>query len=246
MLGYEWALMRLGRKMSHDQTTAVPAGTWKNLAGASNLSSEQQLALRQVTEGRGRLAVMEGWAGTGKSYLLGPARVAWVGQGLRVVGGALSGRAAAGLEESAGISGSRTLASWEHAWERGEAHLGRRDMLVIDEASLVGTSQMGRVLQEAERGGAKVVLVGGTRQLQVIEAGSPIWALGQVQGRLCFATSAVRRYPGSDRRPRLWRPDESERHWRRIATTSTSTRRRGRRQQPSLRHGWLGSVSRRD
>jgi Ti-type conjugative transfer relaxase TraA len=183
MLESEWALMRLGRKMVRDPTSTVPAGTWKSLTGASELSLEQQSALRQVTEGRGRLAVVEGWAGTGKSYLLGVAREAWAGQGLRVVGGALSGRAAAGLGDSAGISESRTLASWEHAWRRGEARLGRRDVLVIDEASLVGTRQMGRVLQEAEHGGAKVVLVGDTRQLQAIEAGSPMRALGQVAGQ---------------------------------------------------------------
>ena len=136
-----------------------------------------------MTEGGGRLVVVEGWAGTGKSYLFSAAREAWEGRGLRVVGGALSGRAAADLGEGAGLSESRTLASWEHAWGRGESRLGRRDVLVIDEASLVGTRQMGRVLQEAERGGAKVVLVGDTRQLQAIEAGSPMRALGQVAGR---------------------------------------------------------------
>ena len=183
MLKCEWGLMRLGRQMARDQTSAVPAGRWKSLTGASDLSMEQQSALRHVTEGGGRLAVVEGWAGTGKSYMLAAAREAWTGQGLRVVGGALSGRAAAGLGESSGISESRTLASWEHAWERGEARLGRQDVLVIDEASLVGTRQMGRVLQEAEQGGAKVVLVGDTRQLQAIEAGSPMRALGQVAGQ---------------------------------------------------------------
>ena len=183
MLKCEWALMRLGRKMARDQTSAVSAGRWRSLTGASDLSLEQQLALRHVTEGRGRFAVVEGWAGTGKSYLLAAAREAWTSQGLRVVGGALSGRAAAGLGESSGISESRTLASWEHAWKRGEARLGRQDVLVVDEASLVGTRQMGRVLQEAEHGGAKVVLVGDTRQLQAIEAGSPMRALGQVAGQ---------------------------------------------------------------
>ena len=183
MLACEWALMGLGRKMARDPGLPVPAGTVRGLAGASDLSPEQQSALRQVTEGGGRLVVVEGWAGTGKSYLFSAARQTWEGHGLRVVGGALSGRAAADLGEGAGLSESRTLASWEHAWGRGESRLGPRDVLVIDEASLVGTRQMGRVLQEAERGGAKVVLVGDTRQLQAIEAGSPMRALGQVAGR---------------------------------------------------------------
>ena len=183
MLACEWALMGLGRKMARDPSLPVPAGTWSGLASASSLSPEQQSALRQVTEDGGRLVVVEGWAGTGKSHLFSAAREVWEKHGLRVVGGALSGRAAADLGEGAGLSESRTLASWEHAWGRGTSRLGRRDVLVVDEASLVGTRQMGRVLQEAERGGAKVVLVGDTRQLQAIEAGSPMRALGRVAGR---------------------------------------------------------------
>ena len=183
MLACEWALMGLGRKMARDPGLPVPAGTVKGLGGPSDLSTEQQSALRQVTEGAGRLVVVEGWAGTGKSHLFSAARQTWKGRGLRVVGGALSGRAAADLGEGAGLSESRTLASWEHVWGRGASRLGRHDVLVIDEASLVGTRQMGRVLQEAERGGAKVVLVGDTRQLQAIDAGSPMRALGQVAGR---------------------------------------------------------------
>ena len=45
-------------------------------------------------------------------------------------------------------------------------------MLVIDEAGLVGTRQMERVLSAAQAAGAKVVLVGDPEQLQSIEAGA--------------------------------------------------------------------------
>jgi len=44
--------------------------------------------------------------------------------------------------------------------------------LVIDEAGLVGSRQMGRVLSHAAEVGAKVVLVGDPEQLQAIEAGA--------------------------------------------------------------------------
>ena len=50
-------------------------------------------------------------------------------------------------------------------------------MLVIDEASMVGTRLLERVTQEAERYGAKIVLVGDEQQLQAIEAGSPFESL---------------------------------------------------------------------
>jgi len=45
-----------------------------------NLSSEQQLALKHLTQG-GDLTCVVGFAGTGKSYLLGAAREAWEAHG---------------------------------------------------------------------------------------------------------------------------------------------------------------------
>jgi ATP-dependent exoDNAse (exonuclease V) alpha subunit len=47
-----------------------------------------------------------------------------------------------------------------------------RDVLVIDEAGMVGTRQMERVLSHAADAGAKVVLVGDPQPLQAIEAGA--------------------------------------------------------------------------
>src|SRR3546814_1220990 len=60
--------------------------------------------------------------------------------------------------------------------------LGPRDVLVIDEAGMIGTRQMERVLSEAERAGAKVVLVGDAEQLQAIEAGAAFRALAERHG----------------------------------------------------------------
>ena len=67
---------------------------------------------------------------------------------------------------------SRTIASLEWAWAQGKERLGPRDVLVIDEAGMIGSRQLGRVLAEARKAGAKVVLVGDAQQLQPIEAGA--------------------------------------------------------------------------
>ncbi|UTP40932.1 Ti-type conjugative transfer relaxase TraA [Phenylobacterium sp. LH3H17] len=144
------------------------------------LSDEQTRAVRHVTGGSD-LALVIGYAGTGKSALLGVAREAWEGQGFRVQGAALSGIAAESLEGGSAIP-SRTLASYEHAWERGRDQLTSRDVLVIDEAGLVGSRQLERVLGKAEAAGAKVVLVGDPEQLQAIEAGAAFRALSERHG----------------------------------------------------------------
>jgi hypothetical protein len=144
------------------------------------LSGEQADALAHVTDGRD-LGVVVGHAGTGKSALLGVARVAWEAAGYEVRGVALSGIAAENLESGSGIA-SRTIASMEHGWEQGRDLLNARDVLVIDEAGMVGTRQLERVLSHAAEAGAKVVLVGDPQQLQSIEAGAAFRSIHERHG----------------------------------------------------------------
>jgi len=156
---------------------------------SGGLGEEQRLAYLHVTRSRD-LAVVVGIAGGGKSTLLGAARAAWEGQGYQVRGAALSGIAAEGLEGSAGIP-SRTIASWEHAWDAGKERLTARDVLVVDEAGMVGSRQLGRLLHRAQEAGAKVVLVGDAEQLQAIEAGAAFRAVAERVG--AFAITEPRR-----------------------------------------------------
>lgn len=144
------------------------------------LSGEQADALAHVTDGRG-LGVVVGYAGTGKSAMLGVAREAWEAAGYEVRGVALSGIAAENLESGSGIA-SRTIASMEHGWSQRRDLLTSRDVLVIDEAGMVGTRQLERVLSHAADAGAKVVLVGDPQQLQSIEAGAAFRSIHERHG----------------------------------------------------------------
>jgi Ti-type conjugative transfer relaxase TraA len=155
---------------------ALAAGEGRGLA----LAGSQRDALDHIT-GSGDIALVVGYAGTGKSAMLGVAREAWEAHGYQVRGAALSGIAAESLEGGSGI-GSRTIASLEHSWAQGRDGLTSRDVLVIDEAGMVGSRQMERVLSAAELAGAKVVLVGDAEQLQAIEAGAAFRALTERHG----------------------------------------------------------------
>lgn len=64
----------------------------------------------------------------------------------------------------------------------GRGELGRGDVLVIDEAGMVGSRQLARFVGEAERTGAKLVLVGDHEQLQAIGAGAPFRAIAEQIG----------------------------------------------------------------
>ncbi len=191
------------------------------------LSGEQADALAHVMDGRG-LGIVVGYAGTGKSAMLGVAREAWEDAGYTVRGAALSGIAAENLEGGSGIA-SRTIASMEHGWAQGRDMLTSRDVLVIDEAGMVGTRQLERVLSHAADAGAKVVLVGDPQQLQSIEAGAAFRSIHDHHGGA--EISEVRRQ----------RED-----WQRDATRDLATSRTGDAIHAYEQHGMVHSAETRE
>ena len=132
----------------------------------ANLSEEQVKAIHHILTPNQMSAVV-GLAGTGKSTLLSVAREAWELQGYRVHGAALAGKAADSLQTASGIS-SRTLASLEVSWKNGYEPIDSGDVVVIDEAGMVGTRQLARITEQLQQRGCKLVLVGDPDQLQPI------------------------------------------------------------------------------
>ncbi|MEG3143174.1 Ti-type conjugative transfer relaxase TraA [Sphingomonas sp. RT2P30] len=177
----ERATDRLAGRSRHGLSAAAWGG---HMAAAESrgllLGGEQKAALEHILKG-GDLGIVIGYAGTGKSMMLGVAREAWENAGYSIKGIALSGIAAENLESGSGIA-SRTIASLEHQWGQGRELLDQRSILVIDEAGMVGTRQLERVVSEAEKRGAKVVLVGDPEQLQAIEAGAAFRSTAERHG----------------------------------------------------------------
>ncbi|NTE84594.1 Ti-type conjugative transfer relaxase TraA [Agrobacterium tumefaciens] len=139
------------------------------------LSDEQKTAIERIS-GPARIAAVVGRAGAGKTTMMKAAREAWEMAGYRVVGGALAGKAAEGLEKEAGIE-SRTLASWELRWKGGCNVLDDKTIFVMDEAGMVASKQMAGFVDAVVKAGAKIVLVGDPEQLQPIEAGAAFRAI---------------------------------------------------------------------
>jgi conjugative relaxase-like TrwC/TraI family protein len=145
------------------------------------LSEEQARAVRHVVIDSGGVKCVRGLAGTGKSFMLSRARQAWEEAGLQVTGTALAGKAADGLQSGSGIA-SQTLHSLLNEIEQGQRRLDDRTVVVIDEAGMIGTRQMHRLLGHVHAAGAKVVLVGDHQQLQPIDAGGVFRKLSEELG----------------------------------------------------------------
>lgn len=135
------------------------------------LGGQQQKAVEHILGAEG-LACVVGYAGAGKSTALGVAREGWERAGFRVRGAALSGIAVDSLQQGSKIE-SATIHSLLNQWSKGKDKLTAKDVLVLDEAGMIGSNQMERILGAVRQAGAKVVLVGDPEQLQAIEAGGP-------------------------------------------------------------------------
>jgi Ti-type conjugative transfer relaxase TraA len=180
MLGLERGLLADAEALAGREGHGVAAHRQRSVLSQNRLSDEQRQAFEHVT-GPGDLKALVGVAGSGKSTALSAMREAWEAEGLAVKGAALAGIAAENLQVAAGIQ-SRTLASYELAWSGGRDPLTSKDVFVIDEAGMIGTRQLARILEVAEKARAKVVLVGDPEQLQAIEAGAPFRGIAAQHG----------------------------------------------------------------
>jgi Ti-type conjugative transfer relaxase TraA len=168
MAGIERDMKEDARALAGGKGFKVEAS--QTIAQRPFLNAEQQAAVLAATH-EGGLVVIQGRAGTGKTTTLQTIREAYERGGYEVQGIAVSGQAAQNLHKEAGIS-SGTIASW-----RVNPQMGERTVLVVDEAGMVGSKQMGEILKIARQAKGKVILVGDVRQLQPIDAGGALHAV---------------------------------------------------------------------
>lgn len=166
------------------------------LARHGHLDGEQAHGVRQLlTSGNGYDLVI-GQAGTGKSTMLGAARIGWEEAGFRVIGTAVAARTAADLEGGTGIPSSSLTQLLADLREGGG--LTSRYVIVVDEASMVGTRPLDQLRSYVDSAGAKLVLVGDNRQLSSIDAGGAMRTLSAELGDHVATLTTNRRQAGGD------------------------------------------------
>lgn len=153
------------------------------------LSGEQRVAAHAMLSGTNRIQVVQGDAGSGKSFLFELVREvgAEVGAGMLVLVPQnkliedLTGR---GLEVRSLASVLQAHGSREKAARSSEqlSALMKGKVVVLEEASMVSSRQLAGLFEVARNGeAAKLVLVGDVKQIPAVEAGRP-FALLQEAG----------------------------------------------------------------
>ena len=145
------------------------------------LSGEQISAIRHATVRNGRVAVIEGAAGSGKTTTLRPITDLHREHGYDIVPTAVAWRTAVALGDDCDarpycVDKLLKLAA------RGQLAIGNDTLIVVDEAGMLSTRQAHHILQLSERHGAKVVFAGDTRQQQPVEAGPGLRLIRDVAG----------------------------------------------------------------
>ena len=158
------------------------------------LTPEQARAVAHVLGSRDRVVLVRGAAGVGKTTLL--KEVARHAPGVTVL--APSAQASRGVLRSEGFADADTVA---HFMADAKAQSAARgNLVVIDEAGLVGTPTLVRLLRLTESLGARVVLVGDRRQHASVERGTALRQLETEVGLYSAGVTQIQRQRGEYRR----------------------------------------------
>lgn len=177
MIEIEQDMINLARQMKRnvahrpiDPTRAI--ADFEARAGYK-ISDEQRAAVAEMLGGQ--LAIVRGVAGAGKTTAAAIARDALNRAGYHVIGTAISAKAARGLSEAS--NEQMTIARLAIDLIEGRRKLGKNDVIMIDEAGMLGSRATRYLLSEAAKSGARIIMIGDERQIQAIEAGGAFAAL---------------------------------------------------------------------
>lgn len=150
---------------------------------SGTLSQEQADAVRWVLRGDG-ISCMEGSAGSGKSRSCSVVVAALEASGFEVTVLSPSWRATDVVRRETGVLSERAkaLQGFSLGLANGTTRLTSRSVILVDEAGMAGLVDLTNVVEAVAQSGAKLILVGDTRQLQPVSAGAPMSALANLLG----------------------------------------------------------------
>ena len=137
------------------------------------LTPEQATAVRYVTQETGGVAVVRGAPGSGKTTSSDVTVDAYRRSGFKILGAATSWDAAKKLEAETSVE-SHSISRILNQMQKGpksKIQMDSKTVMIVDEAGMIGTRSLQRLMKHAHDAGARVILQGDQYQLQSVEAG---------------------------------------------------------------------------
>ncbi len=167
------ALAAVERMRVQGPTPAGELVAARVIAARPTLKDDQREMVRRLLASPEGVAIVIGEAGAGKTFAIVAAAEGWAQAGIELRAVAPTWRAAHALRDEGlpATSIARLLVELDRAEHDGDEGLARRSVLLVDEAGMVDSATLARLVSHAERAEAKLVLVGDPEQLGEIEAG---------------------------------------------------------------------------
>jgi len=160
----------------------------------TGLRLDQAAAAFATLTGRRRVSVINAPAGSGKTAVLGLAGRAWAEAGQGPVVGITPSQSSRNTL-AALVPGSCNSAQFlgdlpGRRGARGPVPIGPGTLLLVDEASMIGSRDLADIVAHAARNDAKVIVAGDTAQLQAVEDGGGMALLASELGYVRLADPA--------------------------------------------------------
>jgi conjugative relaxase-like TrwC/TraI family protein len=167
------ALAAVERMRSQGSLQAGELVAARVIAARPTLKEDQREMVRRLLVNPEGVAVVIGEAGTGKTYAIVAAAEGWAQAGIELRAAAPTWRGAHALRDEGlpATSIASFLVELDRAENEGGGGLAQGSVLLVDEAGMVDSANLARLISHAERAEAKLVLLGDPEQLGEIEAG---------------------------------------------------------------------------
>jgi conjugative relaxase-like TrwC/TraI family protein len=172
------ALAVAGRMHAAEGVATVdPIRMCRVLDACPSLKADQRAMVERLLGGGAGLEVVIGEAGSGKTYATVAAAAGWASVGYELQVAAPTWRAANVLRAE-GLPAT-TVAGLLGRLDAGEERLRANTVLLVDEAGMVDSASLARLIDHAHEARAKLVLVGDPAQLSEVEAGGLFAAIAK-------------------------------------------------------------------
>jgi conjugative relaxase-like TrwC/TraI family protein len=184
----EWLLSTSKAAAALQRVSAAAAAA---ALDGTTLDYDQRAAALGLLTSQRAVSVLVAPAGTGKTYTMAQFARVWTEHTSGRVIGLTASENAARVMAGEGMSEAHNIARFFTS--RQPVHEG--DVLVVDEASQVSTTDLARIVNLAYRAGARVILTGDTQQLGPVDAGG-MFRLIAAEGE-SYQLAEVRRFTHS-------------------------------------------------